>query len=629
MPRLRANGRDQWSRANVKEILPELPSPLFMFQLEAASGPQMLAAFEVGGYRFPDGAMLFRAAAGRPYFNVGLIRSMMAELGLPPELNDQAVGRGLELARPSLQWDWPRVARRWLVVLSSLFRQLRAVPATERWFGRVEGTLAELSLATDRVLRRAADADLLADFERMAPELGRFFYHTVYLTAAATTHFHELARALHSRLAAPAAAINQAVAGEGNISAELPLALMRVAAIARAEPQARRSLAAARGPGADLRETLRGTRTLDHFERALDRFGDRGLFESDSANPRFREAPGYLFGVVAQYVRAPTAPDAAGAVAQQRRQARQARETIRQAVGRRWPYVRWRLGALRQALAMREANRFRVVRITAQLRRRDLELGRRMVGRGWLDHPDEYFWLTGAEIRRVVAPGTTPRLRQQAGGVCAGLLPRRSGVAAPGETAREPGHLRAVIAARRARYAQYCRITVPDECADLDALERFARGQGPAPPGAGRRPPPTLTGFGAAGSGQPAAAPAPAPPAAPGNIPAAPGPVTLRGLGVSAGRARGTARVIRQPEEFGRLQPGDILVCPATDPAWSPLFPLVRGLVVEIGGQLSHGSIVAREYSIPAVVNVPQATSRIPDGATIELDAAAGTVRLI
>ena len=235
-----------------------------------------------------------------------------------------------------------------------------------------------------------------------------------------------------------------------------------------------------------------------------------------------------------------------------------------------------------------------------------------MVERGWLDHPDDYFWLTMVEILRVLAPGTAPPLRAQAGGVRAGLLPQRSGVAAPGETAREPGHLRAVIAARRARYARYCAITVPDECADLDALERFARGQGAAPPGAARRPPPSLTGFGAVNAGPPAAAPAPPPPSAPGSSPPPPQPPTLRGLGVSAGQVQGTARVIRQPEEFGRLQPGDILVCPATDPAWSPLFPLVRGLVVEIGGQLSHGSIVAREYSIPAVVNVPQATEPHP-----------------
>ncbi|MAG35461.1 MAG: hypothetical protein CL878_04335 [Dehalococcoidia bacterium] len=625
------SSRDQWSRANVKEILPDLPSPLFMSQLESDTGPQMLAAFEVGGYRFPDGSMLFRGAAGRPYFNVGLMRSMMADLGLPPELTDQAVGRGLDLAQPSLQWNWLNIVRHLPTVLSALFRQLRAVPATERWFGRAEGTLAELALATDRTLRSASDASLVADFERAAPEVGAFLYHTAHLTAAASTQFHELARALHGRLDQPTAAINAAVAGEGNVSAELPLALMRVAAIARMEPPARRSLAAAQNSGADFRETLRGTRTLTHFERVLDRFGDRGLFESDSANPRYRENPAYLLGVVAQYVLAPVAPDADSTITRQRRHASRARATIRQAAGRRWPQVRWRLSALRRALAFREANRFRAVQIVAQLRRRDLELGRRMVDRGWLDYSADYFWLTGEELRRVLAPRAGPRPRQQASGVRSGLIPLRSGVAAPEEMAQEPGHVRAVIAARRARYRRYAGIAAPDECADLDELERFARGTGPAPTGAARLPASAtggLTGFGAVSTGTPAPDPSPSRPPIRVGTPSAARQVNLRGLGVSAGRARGTARVIRHPEEFGRLRPGDILVCPATDPAWSPLFPLVRGLVVEIGGQLSHGSIVAREYGIPAVVNVRQATTFITDGAPIELDAAAGTVRL-
>ena len=207
------------------------------------------------------------------------------------------------------------------------------------------------------------------------------------------------------------------------------------------------------------------------------------------------------------------------------------------------------------------------------------------------------------------------RYGHQAGGVRAGLLPQRSGVAAPGETAREPGHLRAVIAARRARYAPYCAITVPDDCTDLDALERFARGQGAVPPGAARRllrrPSPAL-------APPVSARPQPLLHSSPhrrhrASSPSPPQPLTLRGLGVSAGQRAGhgasnpPAGRVRAP-----CRPGDILVCPATDPSWSPLFPLVRGLVVEIGGQLSHGSIVAREYSIPAVVNVPQATEPHP-----------------
>jgi phosphohistidine swiveling domain-containing protein len=103
----------------------------------------------------------------------------------------------------------------------------------------------------------------------------------------------------------------------------------------------------------------------------------------------------------------------------------------------------------------------------------------------------------------------------------------------------------------------------------------------------------------------------------------------LRGMPSSPGRVTGTARVLRSPREGTRLQAGEILVAPSTDPGWTPLFLLAAGLVMETGGYLSHGAIVAREYGIPAAINVPQATQRIPDGSPIELDGAAGTVRVI
>ncbi|MDF1488434.1 PEP/pyruvate-binding domain-containing protein [Tessaracoccus caeni] len=102
---------------------------------------------------------------------------------------------------------------------------------------------------------------------------------------------------------------------------------------------------------------------------------------------------------------------------------------------------------------------------------------------------------------------------------------------------------------------------------------------------------------------------------------------TLKGLPASAGRAAGTARVIRSPDEFHRLQPGDILVCPYTDPTWTPLFALAAGVVADSGGPLSHAAIVAREYGIPAVLGAGRATS-LPDGARIVVDGSAGTIVL-
>lgn len=106
------------------------------------------------------------------------------------------------------------------------------------------------------------------------------------------------------------------------------------------------------------------------------------------------------------------------------------------------------------------------------------------------------------------------------------------------------------------------------------------------------------------------------------------GGLMLSGLPSSPGRVLGTARTLRTPRDFNRLQAGDILVAPSTDPGWTPLFLLASGLVMETGGYLSHGAIVAREYGIPAVLNVPRAMHLIPDGATIMLDGGTGTIQL-
>ena len=76
------------------------------------------------------------------------------------------------------------------------------------------------------------------------------------------------------------------------------------------------------------------------------------------------------------------------------------------------------------------------------------------------------------------------------------------------------------------------------------------------------------------------------------------------------------------------MEPGTILVCPTTTPAWTPLFAQARGLVTDIGGILAHGSIVAREYGIPAVMGTGNATQRIASGQEITVDGSAGTVTL-
>lgn len=100
----------------------------------------------------------------------------------------------------------------------------------------------------------------------------------------------------------------------------------------------------------------------------------------------------------------------------------------------------------------------------------------------------------------------------------------------------------------------------------------------------------------------------------------------LQGLGISAGVITGPVRILRSLAEADRLKAGEILVTQATDPGWTPLFLSAAGLVMEMGGMLSHGAVVAREYGLPAVVNITAATSRLSDGQIITVDGSRGVV---
>ncbi len=198
------------------------------------------------------------------------------------------------------------------------------------------------------------------------------------------------------------------------------------------------------------------------------------------------------------------------------------------------------------------------------MRRLLLELGRRLVDAGAITEPDQVFWLTEAEVDAAA-------------------------------TSLDEGST-----------------TVPDHLAAIEQRRKTWRGQALA------TPPQYLPASGwislmdnlmPAHSGD--------------NT----GPV-LKGTGGSGGTVTAPARVLSGPEDFAAFQPGEILVASITTPAYTPLFALAAGVVTDIGGVLSHGSIVAREYGIPAVLGTGVATKRIATGDVITLDGGAGTVRL-
>jgi pyruvate,water dikinase len=101
------------------------------------------------------------------------------------------------------------------------------------------------------------------------------------------------------------------------------------------------------------------------------------------------------------------------------------------------------------------------------------------------------------------------------------------------------------------------------------------------------------------------------------------------GLPISPGQARGTVLVIEDPRDFRQIASDIILVTPSTSPTWLPLLNLSVGLIVEVGGLLSHGSVIAREYGLPGVANIPYATKRFKTGDIVLVDGSTGIIQIL
>ncbi|MEW5908836.1 MAG: PEP-utilizing enzyme, partial [Thermodesulfobacteriota bacterium] len=103
----------------------------------------------------------------------------------------------------------------------------------------------------------------------------------------------------------------------------------------------------------------------------------------------------------------------------------------------------------------------------------------------------------------------------------------------------------------------------------------------------------------------------------------------IKGFASSAGVAEGPARVLKLLKEISDLKPGEIIVCPSTNPSWAPVFTKIKAAVTDIGGLTSHAAIVCREYGVPSVTGTGIATSVIKNGDVIRVDGDTGVVKII
>ncbi|MCC7104137.1 MAG: phosphoenolpyruvate synthase [Chloroflexi bacterium] len=298
----------------------------------------------------------------------------------------------------------------------------------------------------------------------------------------------------------------------------------------------------------------------------LDRYGHL-IYSLDFAEPTQADDPRAVLSSLKALAQAPGRDIAARQAETVREQEREIARTLRSLGPLRRRLFQRLLRWARQYAPYREEALFYLGAGWPTLRRLAFELGRRLTASGALDAPDDVFYLESGEARAASAA----RARGES-------LPDLA------RLARERRELREAL--KRLHPPPAVPPAYRFKLGPIDLASRESQ----------RR-----------------------------NAPAS---AVLRGFAVSPGRVTAPASVVMSPAQFGEMRPGTVLVCPTTTPAWTPLFAQARALVTDIGGILAHGSIVAREYGIPAVMGTGTATQRIAAGQVVTVDGDAGLVTL-
>jgi pyruvate,water dikinase len=550
------------------------------------------------GYQGPEPPPAFRVAGERVFVDItGALRTprtrRIAQAVLP-EI-EPATGQAVTalLDDPRLAADRPNpgflgALARFAIIPPRLARSLaspgtarrRAQETIERVLAeetaRLAGaeTLTQLLEALDGAVRRAFPTLFKALLPAFVPGIGSFYRLL----------------ALAERLPGGETLALQVARGmPHNVTTEMDLALWAAARQVQAYPAAAQQLAETdahelagaylRPAGASPLATALRT-ALDGF---LARYGARGVAEIDLGRIRWREDPTPVIRSLASYAQITDpelAPDAvfargAGAAAAAVESLSAQARTLPHGRIRAWQ-VRFFARRARALAGLRETPKFTIIRVMGAAREAFLRFGRELAAAGVLELPEDIFFLHWEELQ---ALGAAPE-----GGPCEGEPERRSagGVAAVPPRAEDPWWRR-LVAERRAIYGRELRRKQVPRLLLSDGRAIYA------------------------------------------GIAGMDGGGVLTGSPVSPGAAEGPVHIVLDPHG-SQLAPGEILVCRGTDPAWTPLFLSAGGLVMEVGGLMTHGAVVAREYGIPAVVGVDRATTRLANGQQVRVDGSAGTV---
>jgi pyruvate,water dikinase len=542
----------EWSRTNFKETMPELPSPLGLSFLELFMERHIVSPYRRLGCKIPEGVSSVRTFQGRPYINMTLFYSLVAQLrGDPSLLVEQMGGEILGRVPEAHPLGWFALARAGVVMMAELRKVVRYGPA---WFAEMKAMAAEHR--ADR-LRTVSGEDVALRLDAIGQWLDE--HELTFAIAGGVSQCLQALGGLLPRWLGEdwRALLNGALQGQAAaISAQQIVRLAELVDMVRRAPKATSWFTAEGWNPAEVRHRLEGTEVLRGFDRFLEDYGHRGVGESDVMAPRFADQPEFLLAVLRTQILAPTSATPADILQRQTTVRERALAEIRARFGwrfHRWAIFSWWYRRLCRFFALREANRHHLMYYSAAARSLLLRLGEWLVEQGRLSSREDIFYFKIEERADLLAGGSSD--------------------------------WHGVIQARRAERDRYATLRVPDTIRDWKDV---VRGIDVVSPVASER--------------------------------------ILHGIPISAGQAVGPVRFVRSMEDWNRVCRGDILVVSVIDPGMAPLFGVAAGLVAEMGGTLSHGAIIAREYGLPAVANVPGLTIRLKEGDRISLDAEQGEI---
>lgn len=548
-----------WTRGNTREILPYPVTVSETAVMQTAVNHMLSEPHRVVGHALLEGAQRIAFFHGHAYLNASLIQwEIYHGFGIAPELSNFIIGgHQSSVEVPTPTWR-ERAAMLLNMVKAGLFYN-RA-----RAKGLVEVAAIESSAKTwsREHLRHLADRDLLKDLLDRQANTYRHRSGMCMMQGASGSLVElrkQIIKALPEHLKTSADAITAGLMTEGDnsVSAQQAYDMLKLAKLAAQDSRAQVFLKTNDDSSHSSIEQLADSPFATAYRAFIERYGHRGNYESYVSRPSWREDPRELH----QSLLALMQVDGQALRQRQLEQQAWARDIIKRhlSFGQRLA-IRYLTKQAKQECNQRELARSSFARLLEQARHVLLELGERLVEHAYLNQAQDIFHLTVAEMQQC--------FHKQI----------------------EPSAARHRIDDRQRKIELWQQQTIPDVIHE-GVMSSSSQGTTHAPSNTkiNREEHHTAD-------------------------------ASWPGIAISMASYQGTVRKITHPNQIGRLNTGDIMLAPSTDPSWLGLFLKAGGVIVETGGYLSHSAIVARELGIPTIVNIPGIMEQINDGDVVRID---------